>query len=120
MKKYIGIDAGSVSVKFAVMDQDGAVIETEYVRHKGNPLSVAHDLLKKNSSGYYLSITGSAGKLIAEALGILPVNEVVALSYSTRKLYPHVRTIIEMGGEDSKLVLLHEGAVKEFSSRPRD
>ena len=49
MKKYIGIDAGSVSVKFAVMDQDGAVIETEYVRHKGNPLSVAYDLLKKNS-----------------------------------------------------------------------
>ncbi|MBC8414460.1 CoA protein activase, partial [bacterium] len=50
-----------------------------------------------------------------EALGILPVNEVIALSYSTRKLYPHVKTIIEMGGEDSKLVLLHEGAVKEFS-----
>ncbi len=115
MKRFIGIDAGSVSVKLAVMDQDGAVIETEYVRHKGNPLSVAYDLLKKSSSGCYLSVTGSAGKLIAEALGISPVNEVVALSYSTRKLYPHVKTIIEMGGEDSKLVLLHEGAIKEFS-----
>ncbi len=115
MKRYIGIDAGSVSVKFAVMDQDGAVIGTEYVRHKGNPLSVAYDLLKKNSSGCYLSVTGSAGKFIAEALGVSPVNEVVALSYSTKKLYPHVKTIIEMGGEDSKLVLLHEGAVKEFS-----
>jgi len=115
MKRYMGIDAGSVSVKFAVMDQDGAVLATEYVRHKGNPLTVAYDLLKKNGSGHYLSVTGSAGKLIAEALGITPVNELVALSYSTRKLYPDVKTIIEMGGEDSKLVLIHEGSVKEFS-----
>ncbi|UCH81659.1 MAG: hypothetical protein JSW20_03325 [Nitrospiraceae bacterium] len=115
MKRFIGIDAGSVSVKFAEMDQNGAVIKSEYVRHKGNPLSIAYDLLRKITSGYYLSVTGSAGKLIAEALGIIPVNEVVALSYSTRKLYPHVKTVIEMGGEDSKLILLHEGAVKEFS-----
>ena len=115
MKRFIGIDAGSVSVKLAVMDQDGAVIETEYIRHKGNPLSVAYDLLKKNSSGCYLSVTGSAGKLIARALGIEPVNEVVALSYSTRKLYPDVRTVIEMGGEDSKLILMENGMVREFS-----
>jgi len=114
-KRIIGLDAGSVSVKYAVLDSEGTVLETKYVRHKGNPLRVAYDLLKETPSGSYLSLTGSAGKIIARALGIKHSNEVVSLSYSTRKLYPDVRTIIEIGGEDSKLVLLDRGMVKEFS-----
>ncbi|MBI4682218.1 MAG: CoA protein activase [Nitrospirae bacterium] len=112
---HIGLDAGSVSVKFAVLDSEGRIIETKYVRHKGNPLSVAYDLLKQLPSDAFLSVTGSAGKLIARAFGIKPVNEVVALSYSTNKLCPHVKTVIEMGGEDSKLILLDKGMVREFS-----
>ncbi len=115
MKKFIGIDAGSVSVKFAVMDSGGNILKTKYVRHKGNPLPVAYELLRQAPAGSFLSVTGSAGRLIARAFGIKPVNEVVALSFSTRKLYPHVRTVIEMGGEDSKLILLESGMVKEFS-----
>ena len=115
MDRYIGIDAGSVSVKLAVMDARGDVIETNYVRHKGNPLAVAYGLLSALPPGCSLSVTGSAGKLIAKAFGIKPVNEVVALSYSTKKLCPEVRTVIEMGGEDSKLILLDNGLVKEFS-----
>jgi predicted CoA-substrate-specific enzyme activase len=115
MNMHIGLDAGSVSVKFAVFDSEGTILETDYIRHKGNPLSVAHDLLGQLPSDAFLSVTGSAGKLIAQAFGIKPVNEVVALSYSTKKLYPAVRTVIEMGGEDSKLILLDNGMVKEFS-----
>ena len=105
-KRTIGLDAGSVSVKYAVLDSEGTIIETKYIRHKGNPLGVAYDLLKETPSESYLSVTGSAGKLIASALDIKHANEVVSLSYSTKKLYPDVRTIIEIGGEDSKLVLL--------------
>ncbi len=115
MKQYIGLDAGSISVKFAVLDQNGNVLDTKYVRHKGNPLSVAFDLLKQLPSGSLLSVTGSAGKLIARAFGIKSVNEVVALSCSTKRLYPQVKTVIEMGGEDSKLILIDNGMVKEFS-----
>ncbi|MBI5663952.1 MAG: CoA protein activase, partial [Nitrospirae bacterium] len=115
MKQYIGLDAGSISVKYALLDRDGNVIDTKYVRHKGNPLSVAYDLLKQLPADALLSVTGSAGKLIARALGIKPVNEVVALSCSTKRLYPQVRTVIEMGGEDSKLILIDNGMVKEFS-----
>ncbi len=115
MNNYIGLDAGSVSVKIAVLDADGNILETKYVRHKGNPLTVAYDLLSNAPSDCSLSITGSAGKLIAKALGINPINEVVALSYSSKKLYPEVNTIIEMGGEDSKLLLMENGLVKEFS-----
>jgi predicted CoA-substrate-specific enzyme activase len=113
--KFIGLDAGSVSIKIAVLDSRQNILETKYVRHKGNPLTVAYELLKYLPSDAFLSVTGSAGKLIAQAFNIKPVNEVVALSYSTKKLYPDVRTVIEMGGEDSKLILLENGMVKEFS-----
>ena len=121
MRRFVGLDAGSVSVKLAVLDVKGNILETKYVRHKGNPLPVAYELLKNVTCvGAFretplLSITGSAGKVIAGAFGIKPVNEVVALSYSTKRLYPEVRTAIEMGGEDSKLILLEKGAIKEFS-----
>jgi predicted CoA-substrate-specific enzyme activase len=114
-KRTIGLDAGSVSVKFAVLDSESNIVETKYVRHKGNPLRVVYDLLKQAPSDSFLSVTGSAGKLIAGALGVKHTNEVVALSHSTKKLYPDVRTVIEMGGEDSKLILLDKGVVKEFS-----
>ncbi len=115
MKRHIGLDAGSVSVKYAVLDEQGTILKTEYVRHRGNPVRVAHEMLKKLPSDSSLSIVGSAGKYIAHAFGIKPVNEVVALSYSTKKLCPRVKTVIEMGGEDSKLILLDNGMVKEFS-----
>ncbi len=115
MNKYIGLDAGSVSVKLAVIDSAGKVLHTEYVRHRGNPLKVALGMLEHAPPDCLLSLTGSAGKLIAQAFGIKPVNEVVALSYASKTLYPEVRTVIEMGGEDSKVLILHEGSVKEFS-----
>ena len=133
---FIGLDAGSVSVKLVVLDSGGNKLCGYYERHKGLPLPVALKLLKKivqsgglgenrwsghavapSPSSYSLSITGSAGRLIASILGIEPVNEIVAQAYSTRKLFPHIRTIIEMGGEDSKLILLgkEDRSVKDFS-----
>jgi len=114
MKMHIGLDAGSVSVKLALIDEDGNVIKTEYVRHKGTPHSIALELLKDVLPAP-LSITGSAGRLIAEVLGIKPVNEVIALGYAIRRLYPHIRSVIEMGGEDSKLLIFEDGVVREFS-----
>ncbi|MFZ3123309.1 MAG: acyl-CoA dehydratase activase [Thermodesulfovibrionales bacterium] len=117
--RFIGLDAGSVSVKYVVLDEDGKKLNSDYVRHKGHPLKVAFEMLnselKTLNSGFSLSITGSAGRLIASVLGIEPVNELVAQAYATRKLSPHIRTIIELGGEDSKLIMLGENGVKEFS-----
>ncbi|HBR21903.1 MAG TPA: CoA protein activase, partial [Nitrospiraceae bacterium] len=136
--RFIGLDAGSVSVKYVVLDERGSKLDSSYVRHKGHPLKVAFELLKTVTSyelrvtsknqiqnselqtpnsklSFSLSITGSAGRLIASVLGIEPVNELVAQAYATGKLSPHVRTIIELGGEDSKLIMLGENGVKEFS-----
>ena len=128
--KHIGLDAGSVSVKLVVLDDKGSILCSLYQRHRGRPMPVALEMLKdvtrnalcvtddKNLYGQghsapaahhtSLSVTGSAGRLIGNILGITPVNEVVAYAYATRKLYPHIRTIIELGGEDSKLIILGE------------
>ncbi|MDP1758719.1 MAG: acyl-CoA dehydratase activase, partial [Thermodesulfovibrionales bacterium] len=120
--RFIGLDAGSVSVKYVVLDEKGDKLNSSYVRHKGHPLKVALELLREvigrqapHSPDFSLSITGSAGRLIASVLGIEPVNELVAQAQATRKLSPHIRTIIELGGEDSKLIMLGENGVKEFS-----
>ncbi len=115
MEKFIGLDAGSVSVKIAVLDTKGRILKTLYVRHKGKPVTVAYELLRDIPYPASISITGSGGRLIAQALSVPFINEVVAQNYSTKTLYPDVRTIFEMGGEDSKLILLENGKVKEFS-----
>ena len=115
--EHIGLDAGSVSVKLVVLDADGSILSSHYQRHKGQPLPVALKMLRavgtresgsRSRNNFSLSLTGSAGRLLGNILGIAPVNEVVAYAYATRKLYPHIRTIIELGGEDSKLIILGE------------
>ncbi|MDH5768247.1 MAG: acyl-CoA dehydratase activase, partial [Nitrospirota bacterium] len=118
---FIGLDAGSVSVKLVVFDEKGIRLFSCYERHKGLPVRVALKLLRADSSlitrHSSLSITGSSGKLIASILGIGPVNEIVSQAYSTHLLFPHIKTVIEMGGEDSKLILLGKDScsVKDFS-----
>ncbi|GAB4485696.1 MAG: acyl-CoA dehydratase activase [Thermodesulfovibrionales bacterium] len=120
---FIGLDAGSVSVKAVVLDGRGNRLYSTYVRHQGNPLGVTlqvlSDILKSHDGGTdcFLSLAGSASKLLGEILGMEPVNEVVAHAYATRRLYPQVRTIIELGGEDSKLIILGEDSntAQDFS-----
>ncbi len=121
--KYIALDAGSVSVKIVVLDNEGKVIHSLYQRHRGQPLGVALDQLKEiivhrsASEDFSLSLTGSAGRLIGQILGIEPVNEVVAYAYATRRLYPDVKSIIELGGEDSKLIVVDRDSLsaKDFA-----
>jgi predicted CoA-substrate-specific enzyme activase len=129
--KFIGLDAGSVSVKLVVLDENRNKLRAHYERHRGRPLASALRLLEEiveleggggkadplSTDQLSLSITGSAGRLIASVLNIEPINEIVAQAYSTRVLYPHVKTIIEMGGEDSKLIFLDDKgrSVRDFS-----
>jgi predicted CoA-substrate-specific enzyme activase len=121
---FIGLDAGSVSVKLVVLDEKGNKLYSCYKRHKGHPLTVSLDLLREVTRSVTpplhqssLAVTGSAGRLIASIFQREPVNEVVAQAFSTHKLFPHIKTIIEMGGEDSKLILMGEDrhSIRDFS-----
>jgi len=117
--KILGLDAGSVSVKAAVLSLDGTVLKTWYERHLGHPVQAATRLVQRclDESGpvEYIAITGSSGKIIAGRLGMDAVNEIVAQAVATARLLPGVRSIIELGGEDSKLILLDEKGIRDFS-----
>lgn len=111
-KKYIGLDIGSVSLKVVLINDKKEVLEEHYVRAQGQPLEATLEVL----NGVYgrtpreqikgMACTGSGGKLLSEIFGIYFVNEVVAQSKGTATYYPEVRSIIEIGGQDSKLMLL--------------
>ncbi len=115
--KIIGLDAGSVSIKVVVLDASGGVQQRYYKKHRGHPLPAALEILKALAGGddCCLAITGSTGKLLAKILGCEPLNEIVAQAYATRKIFPRIRTVIEMGGEDSKLILLGNEGIQDFS-----
>ncbi|HID95080.1 MAG TPA: CoA activase [Candidatus Latescibacteria bacterium] len=109
---YLGIDIGSVSVNTVLIDQDSNVLEDHYTRTHGQPVQTVIAVLKgifnrvspERIAG--VATTGSGGRLVARLLGGQFVNEIIAQAKAVGELYPEVRTVIEMGGEDSKLLLL--------------
>ncbi len=113
-KKYIGLDIGSVSIKAVLINERKEILENHYVRSHGQPvetfLLVLRDIFNRTHIDDIdgIAITGSGGKLVSELMNIAFINEVVAHSQATTTLYPEVRTIIEIGGEDSKLMLIEK------------
>ncbi|MBN1131753.1 MAG: hypothetical protein JXR52_07780 [Bacteroidales bacterium] len=111
-KIFLGIDIGSISINSVILDTEGNVLENHYDYCHGKPFERLKEILDQINIKYppqlieVISFTGTGGKLAAELLGGAFVNEVVAQSTSVSKLYPRVRTIIEMGGEDSKLIFM--------------
>jgi len=108
----LGIDIGSVTAKVVVVNETDTIIESRYVRTTGQPietvLSILEDILTKYPPGKFASAaaTGTGGQLIATLLGIPFVNEITAQAAGTARFYPEVQTILEIGGEDSKLIVL--------------
>lgn len=108
---WIGLDIGSVSVKGSVVDSDRKIIEHIYQRSFGQPVPTTITVLTKilkaidgrKISG--IGITGSAGELIASLTGGQFTNEIVAQAKAVTTIYPHIRTLVEMGGEDSKMLM---------------
>ncbi len=109
---YIGLDIGSISVNAVLMTAEGTVSEEHYCRTHGKPLETAltvlRDLLSRTpqSAVAGIAVTGSGGGLVAEVLNCFFVNEIIAQSTATARLHPDIRSVIEIGGEDSKLLLL--------------
>ena len=108
----LGVDVGSVSVDLAVLDAQGQVVESQYVRHLGRAnrvvARVVQDALKRHPREQIRAVaaTGTGGEVVASHLDGTVVNEVIAQARSTGKLYPEARTVVDIGGEDSKLVIL--------------
>jgi len=109
---YIGLDIGSVSLNTVLLDENYNIIEDYYDYVHGRPFNMLHErlssVLKKYpaSSVKGIALTGTGGKLAASLIGGVFVNEIIAQATSAGRLYPDAQTVIEIGGEDSKLITL--------------
>ncbi|MDR3261717.1 MAG: acyl-CoA dehydratase activase-related protein [Tannerella sp.] len=115
----VGIDAGSTTMKFIVLDTCGEIIYKAYRRHKadiqGTLISEVNQL--KNLFGearFRLCFTGSAGIGIVERIGMHFVQEVVAAVDLVKKHFPDIRTLFDIGGEDSKMVFFEKSKHPEI------
>ena len=119
MGMKLGIDIGSVTAKVVILDDTNNIIESKYVRTKGQPMETVLDILEELFTRYppdqfkVAAVTGTGGQFIATLLGIPFVNEITAQAAGTARFHPEVQTILEIGGEDSKLIVLkkEEGSV---------
>ncbi|OGW40694.1 MAG: hypothetical protein A2010_02415 [Nitrospirae bacterium GWD2_57_9] len=117
----LGIDIGSVSIKTALINSSGTLLSETYTRIKGDPLTALARELRAAFKGFpedrvvAAALTGSGGKQVATLLGARFVNEILAQAAFAGSFHPGARTIIEMGGEDAKLIHLNRsdsGSVK--------
>ena len=123
-KGYLGIDIGSISTKGVVIDQDNNILAKEYLWTAGDPMGAVKRLLKaleaqlKEQDMQIVSVgtTGSARKLIGVMTGASVVkNEITAHAIGTTTVHPDVRTIFEIGGQDSKIVIIENGFVTDYA-----
>jgi len=122
-KAYLGIDIGSISTKGVVIDETNAVLAGSYLWTSGNPIQAVKNVISEISQkldGRYtvvnIGTTGSARKLIGVALGARVVkNEITAHAVGTMSVVPDVRTILEIGGQDSKIILINNGVVMDYA-----
>lgn len=112
-----GVDIGSTTVKMVLLKK-GRIVFSRYEKSLGEPLRRLREILARflESHPEYRSlpvgITGSGGELASKNFPKARVNEVVALGLAHRNLFPDARTVIEIGGQDAKLLFLtHEPAV---------
>ncbi len=111
----IGLDIGSTTIKCVVIDDDANVLYSSYQRHysyiKTNLLKVLQTLKEENivPNDIPVAISGSAGMGLANGCNITFIQEVYATRVAANKLIPDINCIIELGGEDAKILFLSDG-----------
>lgn len=123
IRGYLGVDVGSVSTNLAIIDEKGEVLIGKYLRTNGKPIEVVQEGLYQlgKEAGKEISIngcgvTGSARYLISLITGADVVkNEITAHAVASSNIVKGVQTIIEIGGQDSKIIILRHGVVIDFA-----
>ena len=123
MKGYLGIDVGSVSTNIVFMDENNQVLESLYLRTNGQPvLTVQRGLrqirekLPQQTVIKGVGTTGSGRQITGVVVGADAIkNEITAHAVAASHLVPGVQTILEIGGQDSKIIILRNGVVTDFA-----
>lgn len=129
----LGIDIGSTTIKMALIkvesqkskdrpsDSKPVVLATDYRRHNAEPMKVGQEMIEgilkavsDQHSAISVGITGSVGMGCAQRLGIGFHQEVIAAAEVVKQLYPDVHCLVDIGGEDSKMIFFEEGCVPEM------
>ncbi len=111
----IGLDVGSTTIKCVVLDGADNIIYSTYERHFSHILEKSEELLRRVAGQYVpsgraeLAISGSAGMGMAESVGVPFVQEVFATRVAAGRLVPGTDVVIELGGEDAKILFLTGG-----------
>ena len=111
----LGVDIGSVAVKL-VLSRDGEIVKSSYRRFDEGPFETLNSLLSEKypelkKQSFCLGFTGIGARQGVTVLGGKAFSEIAAIARGNFQIIPHVRTLIEMGGEDSKLLIL-DGATR--------
>lgn len=125
-KYFIGVDIGSISTKGVVIDNNNSIVASEYLWTEGGPieaskkviLSLKNTLDKKGIKPevYGVGTTGSARNLVGTILNSnLVKNEITAHAIGTLSRYKDAKTILEIGGQDSKIIIIRNGVVVDYA-----
>jgi len=126
MKTHLGIDVGSISTKLVLIDEKNQVLFSLYIRTEGNPIEAIKrglgelkNYIKKHNLDIEIAgvgTTGSARYLTGAITGAdLIKNEITAHAKGISYFLPEVRTVIEIGGQDSKIIILENGVAVDFA-----
>lgn len=122
MSLFLGVDVGSVSTNMVVMDKDFKVKEKLYLKTRGEPIKVIQEGIKTLGEKFDdkqivgVGTTGSGRMLAGAILGADVIkNEITAHAVAGIRFNPKVSTIIEIGGQDSKIIILRNGIVVDFA-----
>ncbi len=119
-KYSLGIDVGSTTVKTVIADADGNIIYSEYQRHFSRVKETVLEQLRLIKNDYpedefTVCITGSAGLGLANSAGIPFVQEVHAAFLAVKAKQPDTDAVIELGGEDAKIIFLTGGVEQRMN-----
>jgi predicted CoA-substrate-specific enzyme activase len=123
MANYLGIDVGSITTKLVVLSENDQVLAKTYLRNSGRPIEAIQQgmeeiliQLGKTVPIDGVATTGSARHLAAYLVGAdLIKNEITAHALAVIDFLPEAKTIIEIGGQDSKVIVLKKGVVVDFA-----
>ena len=120
---FMGVDVGSVSTNIVVIDKNTNLISSQYIRTNGQPLETVKKGLKQlkkelpeNARITGVGTTGSGRQMIGVMIGADVIkNEITAHATATTFFVPDVRTIFEIGGQDSKIIVVEDQMVVDFA-----
>ncbi|WP_353892567.1 acyl-CoA dehydratase activase [Proteinivorax hydrogeniformans] len=123
MKAYMGIDIGSVSTNIVIIDSNNEVMHSLYARTNGQPIETVKKGLKEISNRLDKGVkicgvgtTGSGRQLVGIMVGADVVkNEITAHATATSNAVSDVKTIFEIGGQDSKIIVIEDQMVTDFA-----